>query len=69
VRKNVLGEFSDFALNCEEIVFGGTEIWDFLGLWAGIHVGLLRRGTSLCVFLCVWGNWGWELSCNVFGVT
>jgi hypothetical protein len=40
----VLGEFDGFTLNCEENLNGGNSIWTFLGVWARIHVGLLRRG-------------------------
>jgi hypothetical protein len=41
-----LGEFSGFTLIYEENLFGGIEIWVFLGFWSVIHVGLLRWGTN-----------------------
>jgi hypothetical protein len=46
VQENVLGESWDFTLNCEENSFGGIWFSDFFGVWAGIHVSLLRRGDS-----------------------
>jgi hypothetical protein len=56
VRFSVLGEFSGFTLNYEENDFGGIWIYAFLELWAGSHVGLLRRGDPFRFLLCFWGN-------------
>jgi hypothetical protein len=44
----LLGEFRGFTLNCEENSFGGIEIWELFGVWAWVHVDVLRRG-GLCV--------------------
>jgi hypothetical protein len=52
----VLEEFIGFTLFCEENLNGGIRIWDFLGFWVGIHVGLVRRGDRLCGNSCIWGN-------------
>jgi hypothetical protein len=39
-----LGEFTRFTLFCEEKYFGGIYFEEFLEVWAGSHVGPLRRG-------------------------
>jgi hypothetical protein len=54
----VLGEFSVFTLIYEENFLGGILNWAFLGFWAEVHVGILRRGDSCVLLLCVWGNFG-----------
>jgi hypothetical protein len=59
-----LEEFSVFTLNCEENYNGGTSIWNFLGVYSLVHVGLLRRGDRCCVFGVLpcrrdWGDLWW----------
>jgi hypothetical protein len=56
VQKNVLGEFSGFALNCEENIFGGIEFSDFLVFCSGSHVAPLRRGVTICAFCVNWSK-------------
>jgi hypothetical protein len=52
----VLGESRDSTLNCEEKLIEGIKNWIFLGLWAGVHVGGLGRGTDAVFLLSVLGN-------------
>jgi hypothetical protein len=66
VQKNVLEEFSGFALNCEENIFGGIEFSDFLVFWSGSHVAPLRWGVTICAF-CV--NWSKFNCVGAAGVT
>jgi hypothetical protein len=52
---NVLGEFGDLTLFCEENSIGGIWICCFLEFWAGVRVRLLRRGGIVCSF-CAFGR-------------
>jgi hypothetical protein len=50
VQINVWGNFGGFTLFYEENLVGGIKIYSFLRFWAGVHVGALRRGDTMCAF-------------------
>jgi hypothetical protein len=61
----VLGEFDSSTLIYEENLGGGIWIGNFLRVWSGSHVEVLRRGDNLCFFCAIGGtnvfllcNWG-----------
>jgi hypothetical protein len=47
-----LEEFDVFTLIYEEIYFGGIKISGFFGFCSWVHVGLVRRGATVCI----WGE-------------
>jgi hypothetical protein len=54
--KIVLGEFNGFTLIYEENFGRGDLDLGFFCVWAGIHVGLLRRGDTCVSPECFWGH-------------
>jgi hypothetical protein len=49
----VMEEFDNFTLNCEENLKGEICFGRFWGFWAGVHVGLMRRGDALVFYVCL----------------
>jgi hypothetical protein len=59
----VMEEFDNFTLNCEENLKGEICFGRFWGFWAGVHVGLMRRGDTCVFYVCLWGNYLGLLPC------
>jgi hypothetical protein len=46
VQEIVWGNLRGFTLIYEGKLFGGIESYSFFEVWAGVHVGVLRRGDT-----------------------